>query len=128
MRVTPSSRTTFAELDDRSAQMAARLVKAEVVKGRNAGYCALRSRLLPDRRRGRGCAPRGNAGGAAAAFRELLHDQLRVFGPHHPDTLETRLELAERGDNPVTSPERSPSSGNYSLTSNESSGPVIPSP
>jgi hypothetical protein len=25
MRVTPSSRTTFAELDDRSAQMAARL-------------------------------------------------------------------------------------------------------
>jgi hypothetical protein len=46
----------------------------------------------------------------------------------NPDTLETRLELAERGDNPVTSPERSPSSGNYSLTSNESSGPVIPSP
>jgi predicted methyltransferase len=40
MRVTPSSRTTFAELDDRSAQMAARLVKAEVVKGGNAGYCA----------------------------------------------------------------------------------------
>ena len=32
MHVTPASRTTFAELDDRSAQMAARLVKAEVVK------------------------------------------------------------------------------------------------
>jgi len=47
MRVTPSSRTTFAELDDRSAQMPARLVKAEAVKGRNAGYCALRSQLLP---------------------------------------------------------------------------------
>jgi len=51
---------------------AARLVKAEVVKGRNAGYYALRSRLLPDRRRGRGCAPRGNAGGAAAAFRDCF--------------------------------------------------------
>jgi hypothetical protein len=73
-------------------------------------------RTSRQRRRCRGCIP------------ERLHDQLRVFGPHHPDNLETRLELAERGDNPVTSPDRSPSSGNYSLTSNESSGLVIPSP
>jgi hypothetical protein len=97
MRVTPSSRTTFAELDYRSAQMAARLVKAEVVKRRNAGYCTLpvsatsgsaawtRVRTSRQGRRCRGCIP------------GLLHDQLRVFGPHHRDTLETWLELAERG-------------------------------
>ena len=40
---------------------------------------------------------RGHAGdpaGAAAAYEELLSDQLRVLGPDHPDTLDTRNSLA----------------------------------
>ncbi|MGX1887283.1 tetratricopeptide repeat protein [Streptomyces sp. NPDC055287] len=32
--------------------------------------------------------------GAATAFTELLADRLRVLGPHHPDTLTTRADLA----------------------------------
>ncbi|MFD3622554.1 tetratricopeptide repeat protein [Streptomyces sp. NPDC058676] len=44
----------------------------------------------------------GDAAGAAAAFAELLDDQLRVHGPDHPDTLDARSDLAywrgEAGD------------------------------
>jgi hypothetical protein len=36
----------------------------------------------------------GDAAGAAAAFRELLADYLRVHGPDHPGTLATRHSLA----------------------------------
>ena len=47
-------------------------------------------------------ARRGTPAGAAAAYEELLADQLRVLGPDHPDTLITRNNLAfwrgEAGD------------------------------
>ena len=36
----------------------------------------------------------GDAAGAATAYEELLHDQLRVLGPDHPHTLGTRNNLA----------------------------------
>jgi hypothetical protein len=33
-------------------------------------------------------------GQAAAQYRDLLDDRLRVLGPDHPDTLATRANLA----------------------------------
>ncbi|MEU4834097.1 tetratricopeptide repeat protein [Streptosporangium sp. NPDC023615] len=36
----------------------------------------------------------GDPAGAAAAFEELLTDRLRVLGPDHPDTLNSRSNLA----------------------------------
>jgi len=40
--------------------------------------------------RGRG----GDAAGAVAVLEHLLPDQLRVYGPAHPFTMNTRLRLA----------------------------------
>ncbi|WP_404818705.1 tetratricopeptide repeat protein [Streptomyces triticiradicis] len=86
-----------------------RLVPAGVVprKGRRFGRCCCRPRrtgggylrLLgpdhPDTLSARGHLAywqgmAGDAGGAAAAFAQLLEDCLRVLGPDHPGTRATR--------------------------------------
>ena len=73
-------------------------------------------------------AESGQVAAAVEEFRRLLDDQLRVLGADHPDTLNTRHNLAHWRGQAGTRPAPRPPSSTCSPTGCGSSAPTTPTP